>query len=67
MERTTVRVFITSASNRSALAAAAMSTSNLGEYHVVGRKTPTDTDPAPQIYRMRVFAKNEVQATSRFW
>lgn len=39
----------------------------LREFHVVGRKTPTETDPAPQIYRMRVFAKNDVQAKSRFW
>lgn len=39
----------------------------LKEYHVVGRKAPTETNPAPQIYRMKVFAKNEVQAKSRFW
>lgn len=36
-------------------------------YHVVGRKLPTESDPAPQIYRMRLFAKNQVQAKSRFW
>ena len=28
---------------------------------------PTATDPAPKIYRMRIFAPNEVVAKSRFW
>lgn len=39
----------------------------LKEYYVVGRKQPTKTDPEPQIYRMRIFAPNEVVAKSRFW
>ena len=37
------------------------------QFHVVGRKVPTETDPSPQIYRMRIFAKHAVQAKSRFW
>ena len=37
------------------------------EYLVVGRGKPTDTDPEPKIYRMRVFAPNTVVAKSRFW
>jgi len=28
---------------------------------------PTETDPNPKIYRMRIFALNEVVAKSRFW
>ena len=28
---------------------------------------PTDADPTPKIYRMRIFAPNEVVAKSRFW
>ena len=28
---------------------------------------PSEADPAPQIYRMRIFANNEVKAKSRFW
>jgi large subunit ribosomal protein L18Ae len=39
----------------------------LKEYHVVGRKVPTTADPSPQIFRMRIFAPNEVIAKSRFW
>uniref|UniRef100_A0A7R9ZDU8 60S ribosomal protein L18a n=1 Tax=Pseudictyota dubia TaxID=2749911 RepID=A0A7R9ZDU8_9STRA len=39
----------------------------LNQYQVVGRKVPTETDPAPQIFRMRIFAPNEVTAKSRFW
>jgi len=39
----------------------------LREYHVVGRRTPTEADPTPAIFRMRIFAPNEVVAKSRFW
>jgi hypothetical protein len=39
----------------------------LQEYQVVGRHLPTDADPTPKIYRMRIFAPNEVVAKSRFW
>ncbi|EEB94981.1 hypothetical protein MPER_06120 [Moniliophthora perniciosa FA553] len=39
----------------------------LQEYQVVGRHLPTENDPTPKIYRMRIFAPNEVVAKSRFW
>jgi len=39
----------------------------LQEYQVVGRHLPTDSEPNPKIYRMRIFALNEVVAKSRFW
>ena len=39
----------------------------LSEYQVVGRHLPTEADPNPNIYRMRIFALNEVVAKSRFW
>lgn len=39
----------------------------LVEYQVVGRHLPTEHDPNPKIYRMRIFAPNEVVAKSRFW
>ena len=37
------------------------------EYSVVGRKQPTEKEPTPRLFRMRIFAKNEVVAKSRFW
>jgi large subunit ribosomal protein L18Ae len=40
---------------------------SIRQFHVVGRKTPTEADPSPAIYRMRIFAPNEVVAKSRFW
>ena len=40
---------------------------SLHEYQVIGRKLPTDKDPKPQLYRMRIFAPNEVVAKSRFF
>jgi len=39
----------------------------ISEYQVVGRHLPTEADPNPKIYRMRIFALNEVVAKSRFW
>ncbi|CAG8458059.1 1393_t:CDS:2 [Funneliformis mosseae] len=37
------------------------------EYQVVGRKLPSKKDSIPRLYRMRLFAPNEVVAKSRFW
>jgi large subunit ribosomal protein L18Ae len=42
-------------------------TGRLTEYQVIGRHLPTETDPAPKLYRMRIFAPNTVVAKSRFW
>ncbi|KAJ3199699.1 60S ribosomal protein L20 [Entophlyctis luteolus] len=39
----------------------------LHEYQVIGRKLPTDKEPVPKLYRMRLFAPNEVVAKSRYW
>ena len=39
----------------------------LKEYQVVGRHLPTEATPSPKLYRMRIFATNEVVAKSRFW
>ena len=43
------------------------STGRLTEYQVVGRHLPTETNPTPKLYRMRLFAPNTVVAKSRFW
>ena len=36
-------------------------------YQVVGRKAPTKNEENPTVYRMKLFAPNEVMAKSRFW
>ncbi|KAI9219063.1 60S ribosomal protein L20-like protein [Blastocladiella britannica] len=41
--------------------------SRFNEYQVIGRKQVTETDPNPTLYRMRIFAPNQVVAKSRFW
>ncbi|CAG7847291.1 60S ribosomal protein L20-A AltName: Full=L18a [Serendipita indica DSM 11827] len=41
--------------------------SNFIEYQVIGRHLPTAETPTPKLYRMRIFAPNEVVAKSRFW
>lgn len=42
-------------------------TSRMNEYQVVGRMLPSATSPTPKLYRMRLFAPNEIVAKSRFW
>merc|ERR1711924_183338 len=37
------------------------------QYEVIGRHVPTERDPAPKAYRIKLFTKNETQARSRFW
>lgn len=37
------------------------------QYQVVGRKAPTEKEPNPPVYRMKVFAPNEVTSVSKFW
>merc|ERR1712179_756140 len=39
----------------------------LKEYSIIGRKLPTDAEPNPQLYKMRVFSPDRVTAKSRFW
>ncbi|KAM3858905.1 large ribosomal subunit protein eL20 [Diretmus argenteus] len=39
----------------------------LREYKVIGRLLPSAKNPAPPLYRMRIFAPNHVVAKSRFW
>jgi hypothetical protein len=34
---------------------------------VIGRHLPTEANPTPSLYRMRIFAPNVVIAKSRFW
>ena len=36
-------------------------------YQVIGRKAPTKNEETPNVYRMKLFAPNEVMAKSRFW
>jgi large subunit ribosomal protein L18Ae len=37
------------------------------QYQVVGRHLPTASDPNPTVYRMKVWAQDEVKAKSKFW
>ncbi|KAK1683268.1 hypothetical protein QYE76_044116 [Lolium multiflorum] len=37
------------------------------QYQVVGRALPTPGDEQPKIYRMKLWATNEVRAKSKFW
>jgi large subunit ribosomal protein L18Ae len=34
---------------------------------VFGRKLPTDKDPNPKVYAIRLFARNKVIAKTKFW
>ncbi|KAJ0439535.1 putative ribosomal protein 50S-L18Ae/60S-L20/60S-L18A [Helianthus annuus] len=37
------------------------------QFQVVGRGLPTETEEQPKIYRMKLWATNEVRAKSKFW
>ncbi|CAF1709818.1 unnamed protein product [Brassica oleracea] len=37
------------------------------QYQVVGRALPTEKEVQPKIYRMKLWATNEVRAMSKFW
>merc|ERR1719240_1434646 len=37
------------------------------QYELVGRAAPTQKNPVPKIYKMKLFAKNPVIARSKFW
>merc|ERR1719421_2056598 len=37
------------------------------QYEVTGRHVPTERDPNPKAYRIKLFCKNKANAKSRFW
>merc|ERR1711966_574532 len=37
------------------------------QYEVIGRCCPTERDPEPKAYRIKLYTKSETQARSRFW
>ena len=37
------------------------------QYQVVGRHTPTPTDPSPPLFRMKLWATDAPRARSKFW
>mmetsp|Transcript_20873 Transcript_20873/g.53849 ORF Transcript_20873/g.53849 Transcript_20873/m.53849 type:complete len:175 (-) Transcript_20873:230-754(-) len=36
-------------------------------YQILGRMKPSEKDPNPKVYRMKLFAANDVAARSKFW
>ena len=41
--------------------------SQVRQYLVVGREHPSEKDPNPTLFRIRVFAPNPVLAKTKFW
>jgi large subunit ribosomal protein L18Ae len=39
----------------------------VNKYQVVGRALPMPSDEHPKIYRMKLWATNEIYAKSKFW
>lgn len=37
------------------------------QYQVVGRHSPTEKEPEPKVYRMKMWAPDHVRAKSKFW
>ena len=40
---------------------------NIHQYLVVGRNIPSQENPNPKIFKMRIFADDHVRAKSKFW
>ena len=40
---------------------------NIRQFLVTGRQKPTEAVPEPQVFALRVFAKDEAVAKSKFW
>ncbi len=40
---------------------------NIHQFLVVGRARPSEKNPNPKIYKMRIFADDSVRAKSKFW
>jgi large subunit ribosomal protein L18Ae len=40
---------------------------NVHTFLVVGRNHPSEQNPNPKIFKMRIFANDEVRAKSKFW
>ena len=37
------------------------------EYEIIGRGLPSEKNPSPPLYKMRIFAPDEVVAKSKYW
>ncbi|KAJ2602918.1 60S ribosomal protein L20B [Coemansia sp. RSA 1286] len=48
-------------------AGGSMDAPGLHEYQVIGRRLPSEQEPTPKLFRMRIFAPNVVVAKSRYW
>eukprot|EP00310_Coccolithus_braarudii_P018503 CAMPEP_0183351916 /NCGR_PEP_ID=MMETSP0164_2-20130417/26334_1 /TAXON_ID=221442 /ORGANISM="Coccolithus pelagicus ssp braarudi, Strain PLY182g" /LENGTH=178 /DNA_ID=CAMNT_0025524221 /DNA_START=44 /DNA_END=580 /DNA_ORIENTATION=+ len=44
-----------------------MASTHNKQYEIVGRHKPTEKNPSPKVYRMKLFAPNKAVARSRFW
>ncbi|KJE88864.1 ribosomal protein L18ae [Capsaspora owczarzaki ATCC 30864] len=42
-------------------------TGALRQFEIIGRKLPTEKEPVTKLYRMKIFAPNDIVARSRFW
>jgi large subunit ribosomal protein L18Ae len=40
---------------------------NVHQFLVVGRSHPSTQNPNPKIFKMRIFANDQVRAKSKFW
>jgi large subunit ribosomal protein L18Ae len=45
----------------------ASSQKKVRQFYIVGRALPSEETPQPELYRMRVFARDAVLARSKFW
>ena len=40
---------------------------DLKEYNIIGRMMPTENQPNPPLYKLRILTPDDVTANSRYW
>ncbi len=40
---------------------------NVHQFLVVGRHVPSEKNPNPRVFKMRIFADDAIRAKSKFW
>ncbi len=40
---------------------------NVHQFLIVGRHHPTEKNPSPKVFKMRIFASDSIRAKSKFW
>ncbi|CAL2273612.1 unnamed protein product [Prunus armeniaca] len=67
LKKFTIKRMLTDLTRKNEVGLCVWTSKEFHQYQVVGRKLPTASIEHPKIYRMKLWATNEVRAKSKFW